>query len=74
MEVTEEQFCRAKDALSSEVTIFVHRLRQKCNCSNFEALVLTRAIIHSLLDNLGKDSLQEFEQFLAQVREGKIPL
>ncbi|MFB2982871.1 hypothetical protein [Microseira sp. BLCC-F43] len=74
MQVTEEQIQIASDNFSAEVLIFLQKLKRKCKCSKFESLLLGRAIIHRLLDNLSEDSLKEFEEFLARVREGQIPL
>ena len=74
MQPTEEQLLRATSNFCAETTKFISDLARKCDCNQFEALLLGRAIIHSLLDNLGSESEQEFKEFLAKVREGKIPL
>ena len=74
MEPTQKQFLTATRELDAETTKFVLDLSQKCDCSHFEALLLGRAILHSLLDNLSSNSLEEFKEFLAKIREIGIPL
>ena len=65
----DQQFVLATHDLAIELGRFIDNLQLKCNCSPLEATLLARAILASLLDNLGDDSMKEMSEFLAQVRE-----